>query len=299
MLEPLESTAEALNPELSEGAALPVRLPLWQENPYGLVSLWDMLRFYAEDFCYATSIIGQIYMDLQSKSPQQSSLAAVKTALGSLDARCRAVGLAMTSRQIERVQDLVLHNHYPYTPEGLARFGRDLADINARPVDELKLRHFLAMDAARTAYYEQKELLFGQEVVDKFPSVAYDISEAGKCYALYRSTACVFHLMRVLEIGLRVFADRFGVPSDRQIWHNVIEGIEKAVRNMPNDPNKPADWKDQQEFFSGAATQFMFVKDAWRNYVAHARDKCTEDEAERIFSSVRSFMQRLATRLHE
>ena len=62
-----------------------------------------MLRFYAEDFCYATSIIGQIYMDLQSKAPQQSSLGCYEVALSSLDARCRAVGLAMTSRQIERV----------------------------------------------------------------------------------------------------------------------------------------------------------------------------------------------------
>lgn len=299
MLSELELPVEASTSEQSSDAALPVCLPPWRENPYGLVSLWDMLRFYAEDFCYATSIIGQIYMDLQSKAPQQSSLDAVKVALGSLDARCRAVGLAMTSRQIERVQDLVQHDHYPSTPAGLARFGRDLADINARLVDELKLRHFLAIDVARTTHYEQSLPLFGPDVASNFPSTVYDLCEAGKCYALYRSTACVFHLMRVLEIGLRVFADRFGVPSDRQNWHNIIEGIEKAVRAMDKDPNRPADWKDQQEFFSGAATQFMFVKDAWRNYVAHARDKCTEDEAERIFSSVRSFMQRLATRLHE
>ena len=258
-----------------------------------------MLRFYAEDFCYATSIIGQIYMDLQSKQPQQSSLDAVKVALGSLDARCRAVGLAMTSRQIQRVEDLVQHDHYPYTPTGLARFGRDLADINARLVDELKLRHFLAVDVARTHHYEQEEPLFGAQVASTFPSTAYDIAEAGKCYALYRSTACVFHLMRVLEIGLRIFADRFGIPSDHTNWHNIIEGIEKAVRNMASDPARPTDWKDQQEFFSQAASHFMVLKDAWRNYTAHARVKYTDEEAEMLIMNVRGFMQKLATRLHE
>ena len=37
--------------------------------------------------------------------------------------------------------------------------------------------------------------------------------------------------MRVLEIGLCIFADRFGVPSDHTNWHNIIEGIEKAIRS--------------------------------------------------------------------
>jgi hypothetical protein len=140
---------------------------------------------------------------------------------------------------------------------------------------------------------------FGTDVADKFPSCIFDANSAAICLATSQSTAAAFHLMRVLEIGLRVFADRFSVPSDRQNWQNIIEGIEKAVRNIPNDPNRPADWNDQQEFFSGAAMQFMFFKDAWRNYVAHARDKCTEEEARIIFNSVCTFMQKLAMRLHE
>ena len=141
--------------------------------------------------------------------------------------------------------------------------------------------------------------MFGAEAASGFPSAAFDISEAGKCFALNRPTACVFHLMRVLEIGLGVFAKHFAVPSDHTNWHNIIEGIEKAVRNMSSDPAKPADWKEQQEFYSQAAHGFMFIKDAWRNYTAHARGKYTEDETETIFINVRAFMQRLATRLHE
>jgi hypothetical protein len=125
------------------------------------------------------------------------------------------------------------------------------------------------------------------------------VSEAGKCHALHRSTACVFHLMRVLEIGLSVFAALFGVSASHTNWHNIIEGIEKAVRNMPSDPNKSANWKEEQEFYSQAAGHFMVLKDAWRNYTAHARGKFTEEEAETMFINVRAFMQKLATRLHE
>ena len=41
------------------------------------------------------------------------------------------------------------------------------------------------------------------EVNDKFPSAAFDIDEAGKCLAIGRSTAAVFHLMRALETAIR------------------------------------------------------------------------------------------------
>jgi hypothetical protein len=148
-------------------------------------------------------------------------------------------------------------------------------------------------------YSDDVSELFGASVQSSFPSASYDITEAGKSHALHRSTGCVFHLMRVLEIGLSAFASRFGVPSVHTNWQNVIEGIEKSVRGMGSDPSRPADWKDQQEFFSQAASHFMALKDAWRNYTAHARGKYTPEEAGVIFINVRAFMQKLATRLHE
>jgi hypothetical protein len=43
----------------------------------------------------------------------------------------------------------------------------------------------------------------------------------------------------------------------------------------------------------------MFLKDAWRNYTAHARGKYTEEEAKLIIENTRAFMQKLATRLSE
>jgi hypothetical protein len=105
--------------------------------------------------------------------------------------------------------------------------------------------------------------------------------------------------MRVLEIGLSVLAKRFGIASDHTNWHNIIEPVEKAIRGMGSDPAKLPDWKEQQEFFSQGASHFMFLKDAWRNYTAHARGKYTDEEAETILINIRAFMQKLATRLHE
>ena len=270
----------------------------WLENPYRLVSLWDMLPFLAYDFCRASVIFGQLYAQIKSDVvPTSGSWGAIAGELGMLERSCEALGLIGTLAQIKRLKPLFIEGspHVVY-----ADVARDVMEVQTRLVDELQARKIFVIQQELSSYYAAAGInLFGPTVEDAFHSASFDIDEAGKCHAFRRSTACVFHLMRVLEIGLGVFARRFMVPSDHTNWHNIIEGIEKAVRGMGADPNRGADWKEQQEFFSQAASHFMVLKDAWRNYTAHARGKYTVDEAGVIFINVRAFMQKLATRLHE
>ena len=164
--------------------------------------------------------------------------------------------------------------------------------------DEASAISVFRISSDKVKYYDER-VPMGDSVSDSFPSTAFDAVETYRCFALNRNTACVFHLMRIMEIGLCTFADRFNVSSDHTNWHNIIESIEKAVREMANNPNRPVDWKDQQEFFSQSASHFMVMKDAWRNYTAHRRGKYTDEEAETLLINVRGFMQKLATRLHE
>ena len=56
---------------------------------------------------------------------------------------------------------------------------------------------FFHMPSERVPFYAERHL-FGVTVAVKFPGMLYDIVEAGNCYAMGRSTACVFHLMRVM-----------------------------------------------------------------------------------------------------
>jgi hypothetical protein len=100
--------------------------------------------------------------------------------------------------------------------------------------------------------------------------------------------------MRVLEIGLVSFARLFpAVPTNKENWQQIIEKIESEIREMPKVAMKASDWKEKQEKYSQIANNFMFFKDAWRNYTAHARGKYTEDESDVIYRNVRSFMQGL------
>jgi hypothetical protein len=168
---------------------------------------------------------------------------------------------------------------------------------------EMAGRAFLYLPPEKAQFFatEKKPHVFGDAVAKAFPSAVFDISEAGACLATARPTACVFHLMRVLESGLTVLGKKFGVSLAHTNWAPAIEEIESKIREMHKDPTWKVlpDCKQQQEFYAQAATHFGILKDAWRNYTMHNRGKYTEDEAEQIFKNTKSFMAKLSERLAE
>ena len=103
--------------------------------------------------------------------------------------------------------------------------------------------------------------------------------------------------MRALELGLIALAAMFNVDTDRNNWENIINEIESQVKKT--GPTRGPDWKDEEQFYSEAALQFRFFKNAWRNHVMHVRDKYDETRAKAIFDHVRDFMTHLTGRLHE
>lgn len=169
----------------------------------------------------------------------------------------------------------------------------EISHLHDLIISEMEEGLFLCVPSEKVRLYEQVEP-FGVAVHTAFPSIKFDAQEAGNCLALGRGTACVFHLMRVLEIGLVTFAKLFpSVPTNKENWQQIIEKVESEIRAMPHLLAKPTDWKEKQEQYSQTANSFMFFKDAWRNYTAHARGKYTEDEADGIYRNTRAFMQSL------
>jgi hypothetical protein len=142
---------------------------------------------------------------------------------------------------------------------------------------------------------------FGAEVAKKFPSATLDIGEAASCYATTRSTACVFHLMRVLEVGLAALGKVYNISLAQTNWAPAIDQIESKIRGVGSDPawRVQPDWKDQQQFYAQVASFLAVVKDAWRNYTAHGHSMYTQDQAELMFMNVKAFMEKAAQRLQE
>ena len=130
-----------------------------------------------------------------------------------------------------------------HTPEFVAQFRRkrqlsattygDLGEFAANiytiSESELSKRLFVFLNSERKGYFDPpsskdlevylKKLLDTGKIIDKFPSCYQDIADARNCYALEQDTACVMHLMRVLEIGLGILAVEFNVSTARENWN--------------------------------------------------------------------------------
>jgi hypothetical protein len=176
-------------------------------------------------------------------------------------------------------------------------FSQRLGELRRTIERELSTVLFVSISSENQQYYEDPEA-FGTEVSEKFPSIRYDIDEAGKCIATDRNTAAVFHLMRVLEIGLNALSAELGVNFENRNWQNIINDIEAEIKKVDGKSGRK-NWRDDLQFFSDAATNFRYFKDAWRNYSMHAHDTYSRETAKAIYDRVKGFMQALAQRLGE
>jgi hypothetical protein len=142
-----------------------------------------------------------------------------------------------------------------------------------------------------------------QDVKRQFPSAKPDIASALNCYMFDENTACVFHLMRIAEHGLRALARERRVsipkrPLEWANWRDIIRAIgqkSEAIANRRAGPARDA----ALEFYRGSLGEFEAFKDTYRNNVMHSRKTYDEREADSALFHVREFMTRLASKIDE
>jgi hypothetical protein len=159
---------------------------------------------------------------------------------------------------------------------------------------ELEQRKFYRPIRQFEKYYDQSKL-FGDEVFTAFPSANNDISEAGSCLALERGTACVLHLMRVVEVGLRALATSLGVGHQND-WGSYLREIDTALQTKIKAGGKRS---ADEQFYAEARVTIDGVRMAWRNPTMHIESSYSPERAEDILSSVRTLMRHLAAKLSE
>jgi hypothetical protein len=137
---------------------------------------------------------------------------------------------------------------------------------------------------------------FGQAVFDNFPSANSDALNAGRCLALGQSTASVFHLMRVMEVGLRALSKALDIPYAPS-WESHLKQIKKQIESPHKE--KTRGWKAQEAFYKDAMGDLEAIKLTWRNPTMHIVKEFDDDHARMIYLAVGTFMSRLATRLKE
>lgn len=176
---------------------------------------------------------------------------------------------------------------HPEMPAGT--IAQEVKHLIAGTRDLLENEFYFHVYGPDVQFYLNKKL-FGPQVSKKFELANEDIEEAGKCLALQQSTACVFHLMRVMEIGVQRFGRKLKVTVDvkKESWHQIMLHIHKVINAMPKETKKKVD-------MSAAAGHLDMVRIAWRNEVMHPKQTYTREEAFDVFYATRVFMISIAS----
>jgi hypothetical protein len=165
---------------------------------------------------------------------------------------------------------------------------------------EVRLLVLMRIPTDKARYYQHSPSeLFGSETVAAFRSTERDIEEAAKCYAAGRNTACVMHVQKILERGLRELGRALDVSNVEHLpsWDAILLKIDRELQKRHNE--KPEGWAVDEPFYAEAAAFLREVQKAWRNPSTHIGNPYDEEKALEVFDSVKKFMRHLATRLKE
>jgi hypothetical protein len=300
----------------------------WQDAPYKLWSLPEMLDFLASEWNEVVRALERLsakVLDIKAiKSITEGDKDALIDPLRQIADSCALLGLNLSASYAEEIIGTIRDS--PSVADGLSALidrvesfpkgtgstfdyskvlapetlSREFSILKKRIDDELKNRKFLAIAPDRSRFYRSPEL-FGADVTKKFPSASYDIEEAGTCYACDRPTACVFHLMRVMEVGLRVLGSSLGNPDldakRNPSWERILKPCDDELKKPV--AQRSSFWRQDDLFFSNATANLRAVKDAWRNPTLHIEANYDGERAHEILNTVKAFMRHLAQKLAE
>jgi hypothetical protein len=287
----------------ARGSLLPAGIFL----PSGHLSLLDMINFQIVFFVRYLDLLdyerGLAKGALSSRASEIIDPAQKERVLNNISAvatYCARIGLANVEQRFGHFLRVINKPLSTYRD-----LGHQVDVLRETLLDSVQFENFYHYPKGKSAAYLHR----GKEweaTLGKFLSAKEDIDAATDCYALGHNTACVFHLMRIGELGLRTLArslkvefPKTGKPVEWAEWNELIEQIQKKGREQAN-AQPPGPKRDAaKDFYNGAVGQFEGFKDKYRNQVMHLRARYDELEALSAMNHVRDFMNSLSRKLNE
>ena len=284
--------------------------PIEKRNNKLLVSLLDVLRAYAEAYVremHALTIISALISNEQddNKDVRENTLLLQRlyAHLAELLSHCEhlpmtAIAIRKLMKSVSSPTDMSL---WSQTPQILTSY---IADIQTRLEDELSLNLFFKLPQDRKKFFDNPTDAW-KEVIDRFPETISNIEEMGKCFALSRYAATVYHACQTIELGLIKLGVFLEINDPKSGWTAVTNELEKLVIRTKY-PDLPQKCRNCFGFLEQMHAVTQALKSAWRNKIDHAQGSLvlltvhfTPDIAEEIMMASRSFMRLLATEMPE
>jgi len=277
-------------------------------EPGRVWSLWDMLKLDANAFYRVALNINSAQVLIEERN---HSTAEYSNPMGDLVVIRHLLQRAQELR--DSLSQLGANITISIVDEHIWQLNSDIKPSPSEIVEYYKyiskaLEHELSsikifiVSSDKAQYNEPKDPLFGAEFNTKYASRGrFEVDEAAKCIAFGRPTAAVFHLMRVLEVGIRSIARCLNIPDPikpaERNWGKMLDAIKQSI--AAKWPTAADRMSDDAIVFEGLLASLDAIKNPWRNSTMHVENKYTDDEAEHIFVAIKGFMKKLASRMDE
>lgn len=194
--------------------------------------------------------------------------------------------------------DLILNSYPEIIPEEGAHLWAMQLDTTMNSLHqtiktELDREFFYRVELKYVKYYNIRQFTDNQvEIVGG----KFDMEEAGACLALGCSTACVFHLSRVIQAALNAIAKQYKFQYSPS-WESILKRMRderdarrKRANAKPSPPNA-SELRRDADYLADIEAKGHAIKDAWRNETIHCpAQRYSQDEAESIFRETQGFM---------
>ena len=266
-----------------------------------LCSLWDIMeKFNVKEVADALGSLGALlHEEPWANLPEELFTALLKSAL--IKTRKALIQISGDPSLIEQVEFFQGRLEEETPAPRYETLRAQILVIYQGLRNNLGSQLFMHVPADQAAHYNNRKIL-GAAVRDFFPASSLEeIVLAGNCYAAGLWTASVFHSMRFAEHGLRKLARSVGVkltdnkkpiPLEYATWNKVIDGLRSKI-SAERKKNKNATVERRMAWFASIADHCEYMKDIWRNSVAHSGRRYSKPEALAALDRVRDFSQKL------
>jgi len=194
---------------------------------------------------------------------------------------------------------------------GLGRVAANTLEVIALEIELARFHKACFVEAWMLAHLALPRPLFSMTAQKAFPSAGMDIVEAGRCLALRRNNAAIYHLMQVAEVGLRTLAwdrrvavlrhkGKTIVPLDYAQWGEILGELEKKKALINTWKRGKALREEAIQYYSSVIFEVASFNEIYRKHISHARGKLYEDDtAVSCWGHVYRFMDKLAERMSE
>lgn len=265
---------------------MPERIISWRDRVLcdGIISLFDMLDFPASEWFFIASNLTRLSMI--APDPRDSKgCEEFRHQMVELQNACNVFGLTLSSNQITTI--FITLTSGTCSPPELKQL---VAELLRRVHEELMAEKFQHVPR-RKAEYLNLERFQVPEISEFGWNTVCEFQRAGACFAFGEDTACVFHLMRIVDAGAKSVARKLSVDISDGNWRNITGKIEKQMTAKYQE--KLADWKSEEPFYADILTDITAIGKLRNRALHDYKATYSEREARELLVIVERFVRHL------